>query len=355
MKEQEIRDFFFKALSTYGLKYGKKELSVEGLRIDIFAVDRNHIPYIIEFKKEKNRHIVGQAAQYLSLIPTFNEQIEKEINFYDIKWDKLMVLCIAPDFMERDHKAAEYAPLRGKVHFYTFKILQNSRKQIFSLNLAYNGPDKNGPLIIPQKIIDKYDIKQISEEFSKIEKKEAKREYYSKTILPLLNEIGSNMHEFTEHGLFQHNSYWGKWFTLRFGTDKIKAHRASIELNFSSVIVIGFDLTHSLNEGTCLSKIFHDKEKRDYFIEQTLGFTDYDIHIPNTGINIFIPIKWINRKGLEILLQAYNPKKRSDCYFRIVKNYDKDSITIKDAVNILKDEYSKFKYIFELLNMCGDT
>jgi hypothetical protein len=46
MKESEIRDFFFNALSAYGLKHGKKELSIEGLRIDIFAIDKKHIPYI---------------------------------------------------------------------------------------------------------------------------------------------------------------------------------------------------------------------------------------------------------------------------------------------------------------------
>jgi hypothetical protein len=319
MKEFEIRDFFFNALSTYGLKYGKKELSIEGLRIDIFAIDKNHVPYIIEFKKDKNRHIVGQAAQYLSLIPTFNEQIEKSINFYDIKWDKLMVLCVAPDFLERDYKAAEYEPLKRKVHFYTFKIIKNSRNQIFSLNLEYNGPNKQGPLIIPQKIIDKYDIKQISDEFYKIDKKEARREYYSKTILPLLDEIGNNLPEFNELGLFQHNSYWDKWFTLRFGTNKEKAHRASIELAFSNIILVGFDLTHSIDEAKYLADIFNNEEKRIYFIKNTLKLKNYSIYIPNTGISVWIPIELINEKGLEILLKSYTPEIARDCYFRIQK------------------------------------
>jgi hypothetical protein len=351
MKEYEIRDFFFNALSTYGLKYGKKELSVDGLRIDIFAIDKNHTPYIIEFKKEKNRHIVGQAAQYLSLIPTFDEKIEKEINFYDIKWSKLMVLCVAPDFMERDYKAAEYEPLKGKIHFYTFQVIKNSRGQIFSLNLEYNGPDENGPLTIPKKMVDKYDIKQISDEFYELNKKEARREYYSKTILPLLNEIGNNIPEFSKYGLFQHNSYWDRWFTLRFGTDKEKAHRASIELSFSNTISLGFDLTHSFEEGKYLSHIFGEKEKLKKFIKNTLKLKEYDLYIPNTGIGAWLPIKLISEKGLKILLQSYNPEKNRDCYLRIMKEYGKDIINIKKATDVLKEEYGKFKYIFELLKM----
>lgn len=75
MKENELRDFFFKSLSVYGLKHGKKELSIAGLRIDIFAIDAKHTPYVIEFKKEQDRHIVGQAAHYLSLIPTYKQHI----------------------------------------------------------------------------------------------------------------------------------------------------------------------------------------------------------------------------------------------------------------------------------------
>lgn len=349
MKEHEIREFFFKALSTYGLKHGKKELSVGGLRIDIFAIDKKNIPYIIEFKKDKNRHIVGQAAQYLALVPTFRDQIEKTLNLYEIKWDKLMVLCIAPDFMERDYKAAEYEPLKGKVHFYTFKILQNSRKKVFAINLEYNGSDKIGPLIIPQQIVDKYDIKQIVKEFSNIVEKEARREYYSSIILPILNEVGENLPKFNECRLFQHNSYWNKQFTLRFGTNKIKAHRASIILVFSNTIYYGFDLTHSLDEGKHLSEIFQDVEKRNDFIKPILKLRDYCVYMPNTGIVKPIPIEIINKKGFNMLFQSYRPEKFKDCYFRIIKEYKNDSMSIENAVNIIKDEYKKFEFIFKLL------
>ena len=63
MKENEIRDFFYHDLSTYGLKYGKKELSVEGLRIDIFAIDKNSrgkglcremLEYLFDYAGAKN-------------------------------------------------------------------------------------------------------------------------------------------------------------------------------------------------------------------------------------------------------------------------------------------------------------
>ncbi|GHT66353.1 hypothetical protein FACS189452_02100 [Bacteroidia bacterium] len=350
MKEFEIRDFFYDALSSYGLKYGKKELSVEGLRIDIFAIDNKHIPYIIEFKKDKNRHIVGQAAQYLALVPTYKEQIEKKLNFYDIKWEYLKIICIAPDFAERDFTAAEYDPLKGRIHFYNYKIIENSRKQISSLNVNYVGPEKTGPLVLPEKMIDEFDIKDIAEEYYKTEKKEARREYYSIKILPLLKDICNGVKdEFEKNGLYPHISDWDKQFTIRYGTDKVKSHRASIAIGFSDHIWYGFDLTHSQEEGKLLSLYLKDQDKRNFFIKNTLKLTDYLLWIPNTGINCYIPISDLNKKGLDLLLTAYTPEKHSDCYLRIIKEYGNNSLKKEDAIKILKDEYIKFSYIFDLM------
>ena len=348
-KEFEIRDFFFEAKSTYGFKYGKKELSIEGLRIDIFAIDENHTPYIIEFKKEKDRHIVGQAAMYLSLVPTYSEEIAKKINFYDIKWEKLTVLCIAPKFLERDYKAALNEPLKGRIHFYTFDIIQNSRKQVSSLNLNYQGPEENGPLTIPEKIVNKYDIKQIAEEYYKITKKEARREYYSQTILPFLQQIGKKLNDFSDVGLYPHYSHWDKWFTLRLGTDKKKSHRASVKIGFSETVWYGFDLTHSLEEGKKLSQHLQDEKIRKKIIKNILILKDYNLWIPNSGIKCYIPICHINEKGLEAMLLNYQPEKNSDCYFRIITDYKQEDMTIDDAVNLISEEYKKFKFIFDLL------
>jgi hypothetical protein len=349
MKESEIRDFFFEALPSYGLKHGKKELSVAGLRVDIFAIDSRHAPFIIEFKKSKNRHIVGQAAQYLSLVPTYKEQIEKDLNFYDIRWDSLKVLCIAPDFVQRDFEAAENDPLKGRVHFYEYKTVENTRNRVFSLNIKYLGPEESGPLTIPDRLVDKFDIKSITTEFYKISKKEARREYYSLKILPLLQEICNGLKDFEKIGFYPHISYWNHSFIIRLGSDKKMSHRASIGLNFSDVISYGFDITHSADEGRQLLQKLTDQATRADFIKTTLSLNSYSLYIPNTGILVEVPVELINEKGLDILLAAYKPEKSRDSYFYIQKVYDNESLSVDDAIKLIKTEYEKFKYIFDLI------
>lgn len=50
MLERDVRDFFFKTKENYNLVVGHKELYIDGLRIDIFAIDKQGNPFIIEFK-----------------------------------------------------------------------------------------------------------------------------------------------------------------------------------------------------------------------------------------------------------------------------------------------------------------
>ncbi|MDR2192787.1 MAG: hypothetical protein LBO62_07930 [Endomicrobium sp.] len=350
INEFAIRDFFYNSLQTYGLKIGYKELSIEGLRIDIFAIDAKHNPYILEFKKGKDRHIVGQAAQYLALIPTYRQQIEKKLNFFDIKWDNIKIICIAQSFSKRDFQAANYAPLKEKVYFYSFQITLNSRGKIFALNLKYSGNQKDHPLLLPEKIVDKYDVKQMSEAFHNITNLTARREYYSRTILPFLKNISSELKEFEKYGLYQHNSLWKKWFLVRFGTGRQNAHRISIAISFfKEGITYGFDLTHSFEEAQKLKDKLANKSVRKRFIANTLKLEDYFLYIPNSGIKCSLPLCDIDEKGLNLLLDAYQPKTNKDCYLIITKEYEQDSISLEQAANVIREEYKKFKYIFDLL------
>lgn len=347
--ESKIRDFFFEAISSYGLIHAKKELTIDGLRIDIFAIDKNHIPYIIEFKKNKNRHIVGQAAQYLALIPAYKKEVEKSINFYEIKWDLLKVLCIAPSFHERDFLSSKYEPFKNRIHFYQYKVITNTRNRVFSLNIDYKGPDSISPLVLPEVIVDEFDIIAVTKEFYNIKKKEARREYYSIKILPLLEQISKNLKEFHNVKLYPYITYWGSSYTISLVNDKKKSHRASITINFSESITIGFDLTHSLYEGKVLTNVFKDKKKAKKFIDNTLSLKDYYLWMPNSGYSSILFIDSFNEKGLNFLLSTYEPKIMKDCYFRILRDYDKSALNIKDTINIFKEEYNKFQYIFDFI------
>ena len=185
IQEVDVRDFFFEAISSYGFVTAKKELYIEGLRIDIFAIDKNHNPYIIEFKKSKNKHIVGQAAQYLAIVPSYKEELSKKINFYTINWENLNIILIAPGFFDRDLTAGNYDPLKNRVHFYTYKVVKTLRKDIFGIPLTYLGPNEQGPIILPNEIGDENDLIDLYKFFDKLDTRESKREYYSNHIIPL--------------------------------------------------------------------------------------------------------------------------------------------------------------------------
>lgn len=352
--ETHVRDFFYDAATSYGFVKAEKELVIERLRIDIFAIDTNHNPYIIEFKKKKDRHIVGQAAQYLAIVPSYQEEISKKINFYQINWDNLNIILIAPAYYERDLTAANYTPLQNKVHFYIYKVVKNSRKQIFGLPLTYIGPAEIGPIKLSEEVGDPSDLIDIYRHFEKLDTRESKRQYYTNHVVPVLERVQSKVEKFfSPHQLYFHTSYFRDnppYYMIRMGTDKKQTHRASIILSFyQDAIVYGFDLTHSLKEGKLLSKLVHDEQTNIQVVQNMERCLDYYVYIPNTGFHIDLPIARLTPSALRMLLMLYEPEKRKDCYFQITKAYEQDSLSVNAAAKILINEYKKFKFFFELL------
>jgi hypothetical protein len=174
IQESDIRDFFFEAISTYGFITAQKELNIEGFRVDIFAIDKDHNPYVIEFKKVKSKHIVGQAGHYLALAPSCIDGISKKLNFFDINWNNLKVILIAPDFFESDLTAGHFDPLKGRIHFYSFNIVLTRKKNIFGLSMSYLGPDENGPMYLPS-VTDENNLVDLYKRFNELDTKESKR------------------------------------------------------------------------------------------------------------------------------------------------------------------------------------
>lgn len=251
MLEKDIRDFFFKTKENYNLVAGQKELYIDGLRIDIFAVDRQGNPFIIEFKKDKNRHIVGQSAHYLALIPSKHEDIEKKLNFFNINWSNLKVLCIAKSFNQRDFDALNFEPIKNRVFLYEYNIIKDYRENgIFSLDMTYKGENGTSPLYIPTKPSNGLDFAEHFKKLIEIRGKENKRQYYTNTVLLLLNSVSLELeNKYANKKLFPHISYFqgGPHVLFRLGLEKEKSHRASIGVSFyEDRIESGFDLTHSL-------------------------------------------------------------------------------------------------------------
>lgn len=306
--EKQIRDFFYDSAKSYNFAVAQKELNIKNLKIDVFAIDKKHNPFIIEFKKSKNKHIVGQASQYLALAQSLKEEISQKVDFYQINWQNLKVLLFAPDFESRDYEASNYEPLKGKVHFFTYSVVKDYREEkIFGLKLDYQGEKNKCPIHLPTESLQKVDLLTAHQQYLNIENKKSKKQYYTQNILPVLEEVQTELHQmFKDKRLYPHISYFSQndHYLLRLGTDKRHTHRASVAVTFNNDgrVYFGFDLTHSLSEGQLLSKEFQKNTK--FYAKRITRLSDYEILIPNTGIWFALPIRGIDEKGIEMLLSA---------------------------------------------------
>ena len=350
MLEKDVRDFFFKTKENYNLIVGQTELNIDGLRIDVFAVDNQGNPFIIEFKKDKNRHIVGQSAHYLALIPTKHKEIEKKLQCFNINWNNLKVLCIAKSFNQRDFDALNFDPIKGRVYLYEYKIVKDYRQNsIFGIDLFYTGDSSDSPLYIPEKPTNQLDFAVHFKQLTKIDGKENKRQYYTNTILPLLNQVANELNKkYADIKMYSHISYFqgGPHVLFRLGLDKEKSHRAAIAVTFiEDIIESGFDITHSIMDAQSFKNSYN--LNKDTTIDFLLSLKDYEIWIPNSGIKSTIYIEDINHKGIDLLVNNYNPVLNKDCYLRITKASKKTTLTTQELVMLFDEEYHKFKYLFE--------
>jgi hypothetical protein len=149
--------------------------------------------------------------------------------------------------------------------------------------------------------------------------------------------------------LFPHITCRNDDFYLRVGTSSKNKHRASIRIYFSNWILFGFDLTHSLLEGKKLATFFKTSQAIDSFCTNTLKLDNYFIYIPNTGFHQNLYINSITHKALIMLLNAYSPDTKRDCYFRIQNEFTESFMSVNDAAELIRNEYKKFKYIFDIL------
>ena len=353
ISEANIRDFFYNARTTYGFIEASKELSVGGLRLDIFAIDENHNPYIIEFKKSKSKHIVGQSAHYLTMLPVYKKDISRKIKFHKINWDSLSAILIAPEYYEHDEAAAKSPILRDRIHLYVCKPTFTTRDKVFGLRLEYAGPAEIGPLKLPQSVANSSDLVDLHQYFENLDTRESKREYYTDYVLPILHEIDSKTGKFfNSNGLYFHTSYFGNdppYYLLRYRTHEKQKHRASIALSFhQSGIDYGFDLTHSFEEAQLLSKYLQNEKSAKYFVKKLQEKIEYQLYVPNTGLINSIDVNSLTPDLLKVILQRYSPRLHRDCYFRITKNHEESSLSIDDATKILKEQFVEFKFLFDL-------
>jgi hypothetical protein len=358
MKEFEIINFFSNRLCDFDLYYTKKELRIEGLRIDIFAIGQDRTPYIIEIKREKNRHIVGQASQYLSLALMYCKKIEKDIGFFDINWKELKILCFAPDFYERDYSVYNSEPLKGKIHFYRFEIIKNDTG-IILLDFEYAGPEKQGPLKLNQ-LINKNDLIIMKNEYYNYKEVYTRDMYYLKTIVPVFESIKEQLLEYQKIGFYVHwlrtkeNINEHNFFRLFLSTNQIDTESSlgsSIYIDFfDNEILYGFELPNNkFKEVNKFISYLKEKSNNDLFIKNLLKFKDFDIFFPNANSRHLIPIGLLNKKGIEKMIRKYEPDKDNNDRFSIDKLYEKEVMFESDIKQIFNKGYKKFNFLFEII------
>lgn len=350
MTENDIRDFFFKTKELYSLIAGEKELNIDGLRIDIFAVDDCGNPFIIEFKRGKNRHIVGQSAHYLAVIQSKHKEIELRLKYFNINWQNIKVICIAQSFNKRDIDALTFEPIKDRVFLYTFSIVKDYReKSIFALQLSSVNGSRTSPLKLPPVETHNVNFHEHVKKIASIQGKERQRQYYADTVLPILDLVKQSLREkFEERALYPHISYFqsGPHIRFRLGLNKTHSHRASIEVSFFKTgVESGFDLTHCVPDAQALKSAYI--ESPDEMVQSLSKLRDYELFIPNVGITEICAIANFNDKGLNMFLSNYDPKKNRDCYFILLRPCVKDLLSQEDLLNLFEQEYSAFKFLIE--------
>ena len=351
MLEKDVRDFFFNTKENYNIIAAEKELNIDNLRVDIFAVDIDGNPFIIEFKKGSNRHIVGQSMQYLSLfLPTKHKAIENKLKYFNIKWENLKVLCIAKSFNQRDFAGLNFGHYKDLIFLYEYRVILDYRKKaIVGLDIIYKGEAGTSPIHIPLRPGNEIDFNEHFAILATLEGRKRKRQYYTDNILWFLQEVSELLDaKYNVKGLYTHISYFqgGPNVMFRLGIDKKQSHRASVDISFQEdLIVSGFDITHALPDANKLVKMIKSDPKQ--LTKKILSLKDYYIHVPNIGIGDNISIDTLNLKGINLILENYHPKLFCDCYFRIGRVYEKNTMTKKDILDVFRVELRTFYFLLE--------
>lgn len=69
--------------------------------------------------------------------------------------------------------------------------------------------------------------------------------------------------------------------------------------------------------------------------------------MPNVGIKIYIPIEFMELKGLKLFLNNYNSTLNKECYIDISKQYDNSTLIKDELIALFDQEYNKFSFLVD--------
>jgi hypothetical protein len=185
------------------------------------------------------------------------------------------------------------------------------------------------------------------EKYTEIGKIDARDKHYSAEIEPFLLEVAGDLSKkYAAKPLYPHVSNFRTHILFRLGPHKKTTHRASVAVSFEDdYIDTGFDLTHALGDGQNLRDLIREKTEEIAF--EILKLHNYWIYIPNAGITKATPIESISLVKLKKALLKYDPQVMRECYFKIKKDYEGDTMTRKQLVEVFVEERKTFEFLLK--------
>jgi predicted transport protein len=158
--EKEIQEIVESNLgSLFGLQLVRGEFSLNGLRIDTLAFDKEAKSFvIIEYKKDRNFSVVDQGMTYLGLmlnnkaefILEYNERCNASLKRDDVDWSQSKVMFISPSFTNFQLDAINFKDLPielWEVHRYANNTIRFDQHKPSQANASINTVSKKGAVV----------------------------------------------------------------------------------------------------------------------------------------------------------------------------------------------------------------
>lgn len=143
----------------FGLKIVKSEFTLNSLRIDTLAFDKDSRSFVIlEYKRDKNFSVIDQGYAYLSLmlnnkadfILEYNENFDQSIKRDEIDWSQSKVIFISPSFSKHQQQAINFKDLPielWEITKYQNNLLQYNRLKSPETSESINTINKSSEIV----------------------------------------------------------------------------------------------------------------------------------------------------------------------------------------------------------------
>ncbi len=158
--EKEIQEIVESNLgSLFGLQLVRGEFSLNGLRIDTLAFDKEAKSFvIIEYKKDRNFSVVDQGMSYLGLmlnnkaefILEYNERCNASLKRDDVDWSQTKVMFISPSFTNFQLDAINFKDLPielWEVHRYANNTVRFDQHKPSQASASIKTVSKKGAVV----------------------------------------------------------------------------------------------------------------------------------------------------------------------------------------------------------------